>query len=491
MNGWTRDTAARVLYERQDRSCIAPLEKLARASKSPLARMHALYALAGQSSLAEHILIGALTDLDDRVREHAVRLSERKPELREHLRKMASDPSARVRYRLAFALTNEATRFPDADYADPWIRAAILSSCSSSGAALRALDNRLPPEFAAALAEIIGAANAGDHPRELAGKLGENLFVAVGLAKGLERSGGSLGAAGAKLYQSAADCLADSAQPEGKRIQAAKLLGYAPAASPALSATLRKARSDKLRAAILDALARFRDVSVAQEILGAWTILNPPLRAQALSILLARPERAQALLEALRKSAVERQDLSSTHVRQLIEHKEGSVRRRALEVLGRSSPPTRHEAMDQFRAALALPGDARSGMRIYQERCLSCHRLGKHGYPVGPDLITVKTAGKEKLLESILDPNREVLPQYVAQAIETTQGDSLVGIIAHDNANAITLREAFGKETVIPRPAIQKITSQRQSIMPEGLAAGLTAQQMADLLELLANGDVF
>ena len=46
-NGWHRDTAARLLYERQDKAAIAPLEKLANESELPLARMHALYALDG------------------------------------------------------------------------------------------------------------------------------------------------------------------------------------------------------------------------------------------------------------------------------------------------------------------------------------------------------------------------------------------------------------------------------------------------------------
>ena len=50
-NGWHRDTAARLLYERQDKAAIAPLAKLATESQLPLARMHALYALDGLNAL--------------------------------------------------------------------------------------------------------------------------------------------------------------------------------------------------------------------------------------------------------------------------------------------------------------------------------------------------------------------------------------------------------------------------------------------------------
>ena len=50
-NGWHRDTASRLLYQRQDRSAVEPLRQLAAASKSPLGRTHALYALAGLGAL--------------------------------------------------------------------------------------------------------------------------------------------------------------------------------------------------------------------------------------------------------------------------------------------------------------------------------------------------------------------------------------------------------------------------------------------------------
>ena len=51
-NGWHRDTAARLLFERQDQAAVAPLKALLRSSASGLGRMHALYALHGLHSLS-------------------------------------------------------------------------------------------------------------------------------------------------------------------------------------------------------------------------------------------------------------------------------------------------------------------------------------------------------------------------------------------------------------------------------------------------------
>src|SRR6266545_2234669 len=75
-NGWHRDTAARLLYERNDRAAVPALAMLLTQSKSLVGRLHALYALKGLGALGERQVLQALSDGDGVVREHAVRLSE-------------------------------------------------------------------------------------------------------------------------------------------------------------------------------------------------------------------------------------------------------------------------------------------------------------------------------------------------------------------------------------------------------------------------------
>ncbi|HSH94931.1 MAG TPA: hypothetical protein VK968_12350, partial [Roseimicrobium sp.] len=107
------------------------------------------------------------------------------------------------------------------------------------------------------------------------------------------------------------------------------------------------------------------------------------------------------------------------------------------------------------------------------------------GYQLGPDLVTVQNSGKEKLLTNIIDPNREIAPQYLAQTVETTDGESVSGVIVSESASTVTVRMAFGKEAAFPRNRIAKLQSQGQSLMPEGLEAGLTPQDVANLLEFI------
>jgi putative heme-binding domain-containing protein len=99
--------------------------------------------------------------------------------------------------------------------------------------------------------------------------------------------------------------------------------------------------------------------------------------------------------------------------------------------------------------------------------------------------VTVKNTGKEKLLVNIVDPNREVRPDFISYVVETKDGESLVGLVANETSTTVTVRQAYGKEDIVPRAQIRKMRSQGQSLMPEGLEAGLTPQDLANLLEYI------
>ncbi len=73
------------------------------------------------------------------------------------------------------------------------------------------------------------------------------------------------------------------------------------------------------------------------------------------------------------------------------------------------------------------------------------------GHALGPDLETVRNFGSQKLLANIIDPSREVAPNYTAYLVQTRKGDTHVGIVAAETADAVTLRMAYGTEVVLPR----------------------------------------
>jgi len=522
-NAWHRETAARLLYARQDRSRSLPaLRRFLEETKSGLGRMHALYALQGQGGLEAAHLIRALSDEDDRVREHAVRLAEPfigggdagAEALRAALVRMADDPSGLVRYQLAFTLgefrhparVQAMAELVRRDGDDPWIRAAVLSSLADGAFELfEMVSDRYRTEaggmkadegdyaFLRELVEMLGARNDTEEVEAVMSFVekaepGAAFALVHALGQGLQRARASLATERlAWVLARAGELAVDRSQGEAIRVQAIELLGLQgfAATGERLLALVRQDEVSGVQLAVLRTLGSYSDPEVGRALIAAWPGLSPRLREEAVRVLLGRPDRAMKLLEAVEQGAVRKTDLSSVQLDFLMNHREAQVRSEAIRLLAGPPPMSAEELMEKYRPALALAGNADRGRTIFVERCASCHRLAGEGHLLGPDLTSVRGSGKEKLLASLLDPGREVLPQYLAFEVETKDEESLLGLVIEETASNITLRQAYGQETVIPRDRVLSLRGQGKSIMPEGLEAGLDPQAMADLLEFV------
>ena len=522
-NGWHRDTAARLLYERQAKAAVPLLVKLIEKSKSPLARMHALHALDGLGALKEALVLTALNDSDAAVREHAIKLSEKlfshgvpSAKLLAKLEELADDPAIRVRYQLAFTLGEVKgpariaplapsrseiwiVRGPRPPFSHRWPKAQATCSPKLSADAKMG-DSKAGQEFLRQLVVLVGTKNKRDEVARVLDYIGQvrqpaltfALFLALG--DGLQRAGSSLTAAGADLkgiIAAAGRVAVDEQAAEATRVQAIQLLGVTSFAESGttLVSLLDLKQPQAVQLAAISTLARFNEPQVGPELTRRWDSLTPRLRAEALTVLLARADRALALLAAIQSGAIQPSALDTTQARFLRSHRDRGVRQLAAKVLAAKPASTRQQVIDAFMPALNLKGDPAHGKKIYEERCISCHRLGGEGNALGPDLVTVKTTGKEKMLVNILDPNREVRPEFVTYVVETKDDESLIGLVANETASTVTLRQAYSKEDVIHRSNIKKMQSQGQSLMPEGLEAGLAPQDLADLLEYIETAE--
>ena len=149
-NAWHRETASRLLYERRDVAAVEPLRQMATTHSDPLARIHAMWAIA--SSWSEHaldagILLPNLMHEHPQVRRHAIRLSEERisePEIVGRLAQMVNDDSLDVRYQLAFSAAglpaNVRLRLlaelAKEDIENSWMRFAISLSIGDQAAML-------------------------------------------------------------------------------------------------------------------------------------------------------------------------------------------------------------------------------------------------------------------------------------------------------------------------------------------------------------------
>jgi putative membrane-bound dehydrogenase-like protein len=133
-------------------------------------------------------------------------------------------------------------------------------------------------------------------------------------------------------------------------------------------------------------------------------------------------------------------------------------------------------------------GDVGRGRRVFfgeVSACSTCHAVGTNGGDLGPDLTTigeVRTA--HDLLEAVMFPNSSFVPEFTPYMVET-QDDLYVGLINKETTEGITLKTGVGEERFIPRKEIVEITASNMSIMPEGLDAGLSDQDLIDLITFL------
>lgn len=519
-NGWHRDTASRLLFEKKPAAAVALLEALLKESGKPVAKLHALSLLRANNALTENHMQGAFADPSPAVRERALLLAGSAPRSKSPARdtlaalaRLASDPDARVRFqcaRTAVALLSAETMEPlagalqhlaRADHAHPWIGAALLQHQAGAGGS-----NALAPlledtaftssagSFVARLLEIRAATEPASfpellrlalHPKPDAGRL-------RALSQGLAHRGGSLesadrGGALAPVFAEARTQLTAPGLDARRKTEALELLSVAPlsVAMSVLEEALASGLGDGLEAEAVKLLAPRAGATLPQLLLSKWAGAGPRTREVILTALLAREDRTLALLDACERGTFQPAQLSPAQVQALLSSKVATVARKARAALASVLPPSRESVAAKYQPAAGLAGDAARGATVYDQRCQSCHRAAGRGLQVGPDLVTVKTKGRDALLTAILDPNKEVAAQYIVHTVTTKAGDVYTGIISEDTAQAVTLLQAGGLVQNVSRRDIKGSSSEGKSMMPEGLEGGLDVQGLADLLTFI------
>ncbi|MCH2200704.1 MAG: PQQ-dependent sugar dehydrogenase [Fuerstiella sp.] len=186
---------------------------------------------------------------------------------------------------------------------------------------------------------------------------------------------------------------------------------------------------------------------------------------------------------AVRIEVIERAAGSSAaHVRDLFE-----------QFLPEELRPKRLGNVIQPNEILSLAGDADQGKMLYLKaagvQCRNCHRIHGQGTEIGPDLSGIGTKYKERsrLLDTILNPSREVDPKYRVYLAQTVDGLVATGLLVKKDDRKVVLKDTKGKLTTIAADDIEELVQQQQSMMPELLLRDMTSNQVADLLAYLSS----
>jgi putative membrane-bound dehydrogenase-like protein len=527
-HGWWRDTAHRLIYERQDLSAVTALEQLIAKSSLPQARLHALWSLHGLNALRDSTILAGLADPIPGVRENAIRLAEprldKSPELLEKVLALAHDSDARVRFQVAFTLGESKdpravavlAEMARSHGSDRWMRTAILSSVAET--ADQVFINLLlhrpsglardlyadPPRILQELTFITGVRNRGDAIQHLLDALAESEWRAtnpgllrklvLGLGTGLKRAGsrfdlGQRGdSPGARLVGESMNTArresVDGRSSDKKRQVAIQLLSCNPFSDTreTLQGLLDPGQPQTVQIAAVRALSDYSDPSVAALLLESWHRYTPEVRSEVIKAMLARQDRTLAFLQAAGRgnASVAQVELRSREL--LLKHKNEPIRALAVKFFGKDSPNPRNEVIADYKSVLRLPADMGRGEKVFEKNCMVCHQLGPKGHTVGPNLASSSFKDPESLLTQILDPNLYVPPDYIQYLVADKQGRTFTGVIAAQTATSITLKRENDVTDTILRNDIEELTSTGKSMMPEGLEKQVSKQEMADLL---------
>jgi putative heme-binding domain-containing protein len=124
-------------------------------------------------------------------------------------------------------------------------------------------------------------------------------------------------------------------------------------------------------------------------------------------------------------------------------------------------------------------------MALFEKNCAVCHQVAGKGQKVGPQLDGVGGRGLARLVEDVLDPNRNVDPAFRATTLQMVDGRVLVGLIRRNEGETIVLADNKGKEFIVSKPDIEEQQLSSLSLMPTNVGESLPAEDFQHLMAFL------
>ena len=523
-HGWWRETAQRLLWERDDPACIDRLRSMQTAATDPLAQAYALWTLEGLRALRPEDLAAASTSSEPRLRRHVVRLAARHVSVdrryRPFITRAITDDDPRVRFEAVLGLRGGAgvdTAALLAEVADRdgrnalWQVAVVSAAQGRELEVLRVLLSHLEARPDADCSHVIGvlldAVKTNKELRwpaiaalaEIARGVGADSKLNDRLWEWAAVLGASSSAVAptppefalarrwlAEMSQQAPDVALDRSRSSSVRVAAVRLLGWdgESRSEEVLLECLQPDQPLDVQSAALAALMRRSGApaAVVLENLQQW---SPAMQREAVTHLLGRTEWTRQLLTEIREGRLRVESIPLRHRSRLRTSRDAQVRKLADAVLGDPVNSDRAAVIRRYADSLKMRGDVARGREVFRRECRGCHRFRGDGAPVGPDLDSVCHRSPLELLTHILDPDREVAPEFQRYTVRTKAGVLHSGIVGEEGPHAITLVDADNRRVVVPRAEIEAMRADPHSLMPNGLEEKISVGQMADLLAFL------
>ena len=128
---------------------------------------------------------------------------------------------------------------------------------------------------------------------------------------------------------------------------------------------------------------------------------------------------------------------------------------------------------------------AEKGFPLFEKNCAICHQVGGKGQKIGPQLDGIGARGLARLVEDVLDPNRNVDPAFRATTVFMNDGRVLVGLVRRNEGETLVLADNKGKEFMIAKTDIEEQQLSTLSLMPVNVSEILTPEEFEHLMAFL------
>jgi putative membrane-bound dehydrogenase-like protein len=286
------------------------------------------------------------------------------------------------------------------------------------------------------------------------------------------------------------DTFRDAAAPADRRAEALRQLVQLrhPDAARLVQAAVRDEAELRVRAEAARQLAAFDDRRAAEAVVRDWKRFPAAIRPELVNSLASRRDGARLLLRALADGTIDRADVTDNVIIRIQAFKDRELNQLVERHWGRTRPTPKEldGLIAKVRAELGGgPASFARGRAVFENQCAKCHKFDGQGAEVGPALDGA-ARDIEYILANVIDPNRVIGAPYFQRIVRTLDGRVEQGLLAGEDDKSITLKLEKGELRRFAKADLDgPVQVVERSMMPEGLTAGMSAQDFRDLVRYL------
>lgn len=240
----------------------------------------------------------------------------------------------------------------------------------------------------------------------------------------------------------------------------------------------------------LDAIRGYAIVendSAPQLLLGRYGKLNADHRRAVVETLATRKTYAAALLSAVEKKTVPRDEIPAHVARSLF----GISPDRFVKIFGEFKPVSqdRQKIIAKYKSILTAKAieeaSAARGRAVFKKTCASCHTMYGDGGKIGPDLTGSNRANLDYILLNSVDPSYDVPDAYKTVRVITNDGRVVNGVLAEEDNSRVVLKTVEEPRLVIAKEDIDIRSISPKSMMPDGQLDQMKTEEVIDLIKYL------